>query len=190
MTDLGPALIKVVQVLGSEGVPHMVIGGVANLVWGQVRTTTHLDLTVDVDAIGIDRFLTIAEQIGEHVPEDPRDVAERGRLVVVRKPGGIRVDFALASLPFEVEAIRRAVEVTVMDVSVPVGQPEDLILMKSVAERPRDHEDVVGILRRQGGRLDVHRLDAAIEGLADDLADPDIAQRWRAAKAAAGLTSA
>jgi hypothetical protein len=187
MTDLGPALKRVVEVLGSAGVPHMVIGGVANLVWGQVRTTTDLDLTVDIEAIGIDRFLAIVEQVGEHVPDDPTEVAERGRLVVVRTPGGIRVDFALAALPFEVEAIRRATPMTVLDVSVPVCAPEDLIVMKSVAERTRDHDDVVGILRRQGERLDLDRLDATIGELAGDLAAPEIAERWRAAKAAAGL---
>ena len=180
MTDLGGALRTVVGVLEGGGIPYMVIGGLANLVWGEPRTTTDLDITVE--ARDTARFLTVAARCGELLGDDPREVAERGRLVPVRTDQGVRVDFALATLSFETEAIERARRIALLGVDVRVVTSEDLIVMKSVSERARDHEDVIGIVRRQGETLDVGRLDRILEGLAADLAEPAIGERWREAK--------
>jgi hypothetical protein len=49
------------------------------------------------------------------------------------------VIFAL--LPFELDAIRRARDVTIADRTVHVVTPEDLILMKIISEQPRDVAD-------------------------------------------------
>ena len=105
--------------------------------------------------------------------------------MAVRAPEGIRIDFSLATLPFESDAIRRARVVRVLEDEVRVCSPDDLIIMKSVSARPRDHDDVIGILRRQAGKLDIGALDRTIEALAGDLAEPAVADRWRAAKDAA-----
>ncbi|HEX9824081.1 MAG TPA: nucleotidyltransferase [Actinomycetota bacterium] len=187
MTGLKAALGRTVEVLRSEHIPYMVIGGIANLVWGEARTTTDLDLTVDVDSIGVERFLPVARRCGSPIPDDPLETAQRGRLVPVRTTEGIRIDFALAALPFESEAIGRAKTVQALDVEFKVCTAEDLIIMKSVAPRPRDRTDVVGVLRRQGRTLDLARLDEILEGLAEDIGRPEIAELWLAAKQAAGL---
>ena len=188
MIDLGRALHRVVATLQERGIPHMVIGGVANLVWGEARTTRDLDLTVDVESIGVTAFLQISEQLGTPMDDEPRDLAERKRLVRVMTAEGVGVDLALAVLPFELDAIGRAHTVSVLGIDVPVVGPEDFIIMKSVSPRPQDEIDVLGVLRRQGRRLELQRLDRTLEGLARDLAEPEIADRWRAAREAAGLT--
>jgi predicted nucleotidyltransferase len=99
----------------------------------------------------------------------------------------VRIDFVLATLPFEREAIDRGRSVDLAGVEATVITPEDLIIEKSVSSRARDQEDVVGVLRRQRDNLDLAALDETIEGLAADMAEPDIAERWREAKRAAGL---
>ncbi|HLE83827.1 MAG TPA: nucleotidyltransferase [Thermoanaerobaculia bacterium] len=40
---------------------------------------------------------------------------------------------------------------------VPVISPEDLVVTKILAGRPKDLEDVRGVLREQSGRLDLQR---------------------------------
>lgn len=187
MTDPRVALRSAVEVLAAEEIPYMVIGGIANLVWGEVRTTTDVDFTVDIEGIGIEAFLEVARRCGRPLADDPHELAETGRLVPVRTPDRVRIDFVLATLPFELEAIRRARSVSVGNVEVKVIAPEDLVIEKSVATRARDHDDIVGILKRQGDKLDLDRLDSTIEGLAADMAEPGIAERWREAKRAAGL---
>ncbi len=57
----------------------------------------------------------------------------------------------LAGLPFEEEALRRAETKTVGSIRVPLPRPEDLVVMKAVAHRPRDLEDIRGILDADPG---------------------------------------
>ncbi len=187
MIELWAALRRVTMVLDSEGIPYMVVGGIANLAWGEARTTRDLDLTVDISSPGLEGFLAVAGRCGPPLAGDPRQVAERGRLVPIRTPQGVRVDFMLATFPFELDAIAGARVVSVEGEDVRVCSPDHLVVMKSVSSRPQDHVDVEGILRRQRERLDLARLDTTIEGIAEDLAEPDIAERWHAAKRAAGL---
>lgn len=165
----------------------MLIGGFANLVWGEPRTTMDLDITVDVAPIGMESFLAVATMCGDPLPEDPVRFAERTRVLPVRTPEDVPVDFILATLPFEVDAIARARSVRVAGIDIRVCTPEDLVIHKVISERARDHEDIVGVLKRQGAQLDIRRLDQIVEDLASDLGEPHVAERWRAAKRSAGL---
>ena len=49
MGQLEDALQSVVSVLEEQGLPYMLIGGMANLVWGEARTTQDIDITVQVE---------------------------------------------------------------------------------------------------------------------------------------------
>ena len=187
MSELAAALHQVASELDEAEIPYMVIGGLANLVWGDPRTTRDVDVTADISQVGTEGILEVAGRLGRPLADDPRDIAERGRLVPLRTDSGVRVDLVLAALPFEMEAIRRAREIEVEGVPVRVCTPEDLIVMKSVSRRPRDHEDVIGVLRRQRDSLDLDALESTITGLAEDLADPEIASRWKAARRIADL---
>jgi predicted nucleotidyltransferase len=185
--NLEAAVARVTGILNEEGIPYMVIGGVANLLWGVARTTTDLDVTVDVEAVGTESFLPVAHRCGLPLLADPAVFAEERRVLPIRTADGTRVDFILATLPFEFEAIRRSSTATMAHTEFRVCTAEDLIILKAASERPRDHDDVVGVLRRQKDRLDLARLDSVVEGLATDLAEPEIATRYREAKRAAGL---
>jgi hypothetical protein len=67
------------------------------------------------------------------------------------------VDISFGALPFEEEAIARAVEGKVGKIRLPLPTPEDLVIMKAVAHRPRDAVDIEAV-------LDAHpKLDSAIE---------------------------
>lgn len=189
MIDIWAALRRVVTALEASEIPYMVVGGIANLAWGEPRTTQDVDLTVDIESVGLEDFLEIAKGVGTPLADDPKDVAERGRLIPIRTPQGVRVDLMVATYPFELDAIAQAVSVPIEGVEVRVCPPEHLLLMKIVSSRTQDHLDVVGVLRRRGAGLDLPRLDTAIEGLAHDLAEPEIAQRWQEAKAAAGFAT-
>jgi predicted nucleotidyltransferase len=59
---------------------------------------------------------------------------------------GLRVDFILSFTPYEREAIARAVPVTLGGSTVRFATAEDLIVHKVLAGRPRDLEDVKGVL--------------------------------------------
>lgn len=184
MSGLDDALVQFVSFLDERAVAYMVIGGFANLQWGEPRTTLDLDVTVATDdALLID----VARGAGEILVEDPETFLARTRVLPVRLSDGTRVDLIAATLPYEKDAIDRAREVRVHSRMIRFCSPEDLIVHKIVSDRPRDHEDVAGIVRRQGRALDLEYLDPIIEGLSRDLSKPEILDRYRQAKEAAGL---
>lgn len=187
MTDLGSVLARVAETLERERIPYMVIGGFANLIWGEPRTTMDLDVTVDIESVGLSAFAVLALRLGDPLPDDPVPFAERTRVFPLRSHEGMAVDFVLATLPFELDAIGRARKVRIGDTDVAICAPEDLIVHKAVSSRARDHEDIIGVLRRQGPELNVDRLDQIIGELATELGEPAIAERFRQAKHEAGL---
>lgn len=62
---------------------------------------------------------------------------------------GIRVDFIFSFTPYERQAIDRAVTVSIRSAQVRFASVEDLIVHKMLAGRPRDYEDVTGVLLKQ-----------------------------------------
>lgn len=187
MSSLGDALHRTVGVLEEEGNPYMLIGGLAVVVWGEPRATRDVDVTVDLGGVSPRDFVAVARRVGEPLAEDPEDLAERGRVIPVLTPAGVAVDLVLALLSFEIEAIRRAVPINVEGRHVRVCGAEDLLLHKVVSERPRDHEDVIGILRRQARVLELDALDEAVATVSEELGEPQVRERWEAARSAAGL---
>ncbi|HQM73496.1 MAG TPA: DUF6036 family nucleotidyltransferase, partial [Deltaproteobacteria bacterium] len=61
---------------------------------------------------------------------------------------GIRVDFIFSFTPYETQAIQRSNRVPIQGTDVCFASPEDLIIHKMFAGRPRDMEDVRSILLR------------------------------------------
>lgn len=169
------ALRGLLAELGRRGVRYMMIGGFANLFWGEPRTTLDLDLTVQTDDATL---VEAASSIGTILVGDARSFLARTRVLPVRMADGTRVDLIAATLPFEIEAISRAREVLVGDLRVSICAPEDLVLHKVVSPRPRDLEDIVGVLRRQQGTLELEQLEADVGELAAALSMPEILERF------------
>jgi predicted nucleotidyltransferase len=109
----------------------------------------------------------------------PREFALRNRVLLLRSDNGIGVDIALGGLPFEEEAIRRA-RMIELEPGAPIRlcTAEDLIVMKAFADRPRDCDDIRGILVRQGTRaLDWDYVRRHLEPLCELKEQPEILDR-------------
>ena len=68
---------------------------------------------------------------------------------------------------------------TVAGQPIRICSPEDPIIYKIVSDRPRDRENVAGIIRTQRARLDRHDLDPLVESLAADMGRPDLLDYYR-----------
>lgn len=172
LTGLEASLRELVSFLDGRGIPYMVIGGIANLVWGVPRTT--LDIDVTLWAPQREEGL-VHELLGrfEPIPSDPLKFLEETRVLPV-KVLGFKADLIFGSLPYEERAVRRAKTVELAGCPVRVCTPEDLVVHKIISDRPRDREDARGIVRTTGKRLDRAYLDPIVRGLALDLAKPAI----------------
>jgi hypothetical protein len=107
----------------------MLINGQAVLVHGEPRLTRDIDITLGV-------------------------VQETFVLPTEDRASGVRVDFIFSTTPYEAQAIGRAQRLSIAGYAVPFATPEDLVLHKLFAGRPRDLEDVRGVVRRKGAQID------------------------------------
>ena len=99
-------------------------------------------------------------------------------LLVRHESSEIDVDVVFGSLPFEKEAVERALWSDVGGISVPLPTPEDLIIMKAVAQRPRDLADIEAIADAHPD-LDRERVFSWVDVFSAALETPDIADDLR-----------
>jgi predicted nucleotidyltransferase len=137
-------LAKIAAELDRVGIAYMIIGGQAVLLYGDPRLTKDIDITLGV---GIEGMHTI-EEVARVIPlallvDDPASFVRETMVLPTRdETTGIRVDFIFSSSEYERQALERAVNVDLGEVSVRFASLEDLVIHKIVAGRERDMEDV------------------------------------------------
>lgn len=179
LNRLAGALSELTAILGDARTPFMVIGGIAVLVWGEPRTTQDIDVTVSVAEEQIDDFVQVLGRRLTLLPAHPVDFFAETHVLPVVTASGVPADIIRAGLPYEEQAIQRAVVRELGAATVRVCTPEDLILLKLASTRARDFEDVKGVVVRQGKLLDRGYLDPLVRGLSEMLEDPGIWDRFR-----------
>lgn len=154
--DFAELIVRVSNALKSEDLPFMLIGGQAVLLHGQPRLTEDIDITLGVSPETLPSVLNACQVANlEILPEEPEVfVGETFMLPAVDPASSIRIDLIFSDLPYERQAIERAVMVELSDVPIPFASAEDLILHKLFSGRPRDIEDVQGVVRIRGESLD------------------------------------
>ena len=137
-------LARIGASLEKAGIPYMIIGGQAVLLYGEPRLTRDIDVTLGVNIDRLETLLALTQQISlKPLPEDVAAfVRQTMVLPALDEETGIRVDFIFSSTPYESQAILRAKKVRILDQDVCYAAVEDLIIHKIFAGRPRDIEDV------------------------------------------------
>ena len=176
LAPLLAALRDLVAWFQAADVPGMIIGGVAASLLGRPRLTQDIDAIVLLDQGEWEEFLAAASEHGFRPRlQDPLVFARQSRVLLLRhEPSDIDADVSFGLLPFEEEAVSRAVWVAVTEsVRVPVPTPEDLIVMKAVAHRPRDMSDIESILDVHP-ELDLERVRRSVREFSTALEAPEI----------------
>ncbi|MDQ3489142.1 MAG: nucleotidyltransferase [Acidobacteriota bacterium] len=185
MTIQEDAIGEITSFLEREAVPYMIIGGIANLIWGEPRATLDVDVTVLVPPGAVEDFIASVAREYTILVSDPEQFVRDTRVLPASSRSGVRIDLIFGLLPFEEEAVRRAASVEVAAGTIRVCSPEDLILMKIISERARDLDDARAITRRRLRTLDLLYLEPRIAEMSVLLENDDIAARWARWKAEA-----
>lgn len=157
MNDLSQVLRNVVAVFDRLGLPYAVMGGIAVRSYAIPRPTYDVDFTLAVQREQLGELFAAVEELGYTVPQNYLNgwvdhVAEMP-LVKFRmylQDNGVDIDVFLAETPFQQELMRRRKLRETGDGNVWFVSPEDLILLKLVANRARDTADVLDVLFTQG----------------------------------------
>jgi predicted nucleotidyltransferase len=186
MSTLETALRQLVGALDDHEIPYMVVGGLANAIWGEARATVDVDVTVWVEEPATAEVVDYLTSAFRTLTAEPVDFVRKTRVLPLESADGVRMDVIFGVLPFEKAAIERAVAIAVEGRSVRVCTAEDLLLMKIVSNRERDQADAKAVILRRGAELDLGYLEPRIRELAALLARDDVVQHWEEWKAAAG----
>ena len=142
-------LARIASTLDTRGIPYMVIGGHAAVLYGEPRLTRDIDITLGV---GPDRLGEVLDMVrdADLVPaEDAQELALTSYVLPCSdSTTGIDVDLILSVSAYEQEALGRAQAVGVGGVNVRFASVEDVLIHKFVAGRPRDIEDARAILAK------------------------------------------
>jgi predicted nucleotidyltransferase len=155
-SDLERLLAALTAEFAQRQLPFMLIGGQAVLLHGSPRLTEDIDITLGADPAALPDLLHACAALGlKPLPLRVDEFVQETFVLPVRHEATrLRVDFIFSSTPYERQAIARAEQVSIGGASVPFASAEDLILHKLFAGRPRDLEDVRGVVRRKGRALD------------------------------------
>ena len=170
--ELRRALVELVAFLESRRIPYMIVGAMAVAVWGRPRATADIDVTLRIDREGLE---SLAEHAGSSGFLLDRQWLEwnpslRGHQIRLTR-AGVSVDAMRPRDAHEDAALTRRQPVPVEGHTLWFVAPDDLILMKLKAGRPRDFEDAMTVLTAQRASLDDAYLSdwAARLGISDEL---------------------
>jgi len=179
--SLESALADLMGWLDAAHIPSMIIGGVAASVLGRPR------LTQDVDALAVLPEADWAEAI-RLAPQfnilsridNALQFAKRSRVLLMRHTtSGIDVDLTFGELPFERAAVANCENHDVGGIRVRLPRVEDLLVMKAIARRPKDVEDLQGLLAAHP-ELDVASARRWIREFAIAMSMPDMLREFDA----------
>ena len=178
MSKLEEVLKRLVACFVSHEIPYVVMGGLAVRVHALPRPTNDVDFTIMLARERLPELFDAVEKIGLTVPETYKSgwVDEVAGMPIVKirhyfEAGlGVDVDVFLAESEYQRVLIERRQPLEVDGFSCWLVTPEDLLLLKLIASRPRDLVDIQDILFTQGQLDEAYmRTWATRLGIADRL---------------------
>jgi hypothetical protein len=149
--------------------------------------STDVDITAAIAGPPYDEFVAAMQRAGFDVRvADWPGFARRTRVLpLVHRQSDMPLDVVLAGPGLEEEFLERAVLVDLAGMKVPLISAEDLVVTKLLAGRPKDIEDVRGILEERHARLDLPRVRSLLGLLEQALSRSDLAPQLEKLVAAA-----
>lgn len=175
LASLVPAICALCNLLKVSQVPGAIIGGVAASLQGQARATEDVDALLRLDEKTLDHFLDMAMAQGfkPRIPDAVSFARRSAVLLLEHEASRVGVDLTICRLPFDSDAIDRSRLIVMGDLRFSVVAPEDLIIMKAIAHRPQDFQDIRAVVRANP-QLDVRRVRTQVREFAKALDMPEL----------------
>ena len=177
MSAVADALGALRRVLDGQGLSWFVFGAQAVAVRGAARATQDIDVTVQVERTRLRALVDALEAEGLHqrYPDMADELLARGAVLPLLHGSGMEVDLVLAASGLETLALGRASRVAIDGVEVPVAHATDLAVMKVLAGRGKDLEDLRSLLA--SGDVDLAEARGLLGQLENALGQSDLLPR-------------
>jgi hypothetical protein len=148
-----------------------------------------VDVTLRLDPEEPERFVAAMKAAGFELRVEDPDFVRRTRVMpFLHLATAMPLDVVLASSGLEDEFLRRARTMEIGSITVPFIHPEDLIIAKILASRPKDVEDARSLWRIRGASLDSNRIRRTLTLLEKALGQNDLVSSFESIlRAARGL---
>lgn len=177
-SQLLQAAVEVQSVLTDLGHRFCIIGGLAVSRWGEPRTTQDVDVSLLVE-IGDEQRVSkkVLSRLRPRFPYS-LDLALKQRIILAVAANDVGVDIALASFPFEYRVIERASSWKLnRTTTITTVSAEDLVVLKAFAGRPKDWQDIRGVLIRQQDKLNWATIEQELHELTELRPEEDMLGR-------------
>jgi predicted nucleotidyltransferase len=168
--------------LESLGLQWQIIGAQALLAHGVPRATQDVDVSVFIGSTTIEQILNELKKSGIVAREKVSEqlAFQQRVLLLVHTDSGTPIDLVLAGVGLEEEFLSRSSLKQLENVQIPVAHVNDLIVMKMLAQREKDIEDVRLLLRSGVREIDFELIRVQLRMIGqwlDDSAMPDLFER-------------
>ncbi|HUE73678.1 MAG TPA: DUF6036 family nucleotidyltransferase [Pirellulaceae bacterium] len=164
MDELSKAIEDIVGLFDSLSLEYAIMGGIAVRVYGIPRATYDVDFTAAISRDELTGLFQRAQAIGYTVAEPYLQgwVDQVGGMPLVKirlllNGREVDVDIFLAESSYQASLLSRRKWAKLNGIDAWLVSPEDLVLLKLLANRPRDVADVGDVFFMQG-QLDVNYM--------------------------------
>lgn len=170
------------EVMEGWGGEWYVFGAQAVMAYGVPRLTADVDVTAKISPEDPRGFAEALRSAGfESRVSDPVEFARATHVLpVTHTASGLPVDVVLAGPGLEEEFLRRARRIDIGGLVVPVIAPEDLVVTKLLAGRPKDLDDARSVLREMESAVDLGQIRGALSAIETALSRRDLLPAFEA----------
>ena len=183
MLNLEKELKMLIKLFSATKTDYAVLGGLAVVFYGEPRMTFDIDVNIALAGGPISTFLKAAKKFGFYpIPGNIRAFVRKTGVLPMRFGKSIasgRCDIIIAQSPIEYVALKRAKLRKIGALKAKFVTAEDLVIHKITSDRPRDIEDLKGILARQRGKLDKKYILFWLKKIAEANRKPELVRLFK-----------
>ena len=175
-SPIADLLADLAAALDRAGVSWYLFGAQAAILYGAARLTADVDVTIQLpEALSLAELVGSFEEGGfrQRIP-DPTFIDRTRVIPFVHIKSGLPLDMVLAGPGLEERFFARVKVRDIDRIPVRVASAEDIVVMKVLAGRPKDLDDVVAIVAAQEGRLDFSYIRETLAALEQALSQRDL----------------
>ena len=168
-------VLRALAVVADRWGSWYLFGAQAVVAHGVPRLSADVDVTLLLPPDAVGPFVADMEAAGFRLLVTDPDFVRRTRVIPFMHLGtGMPLDVVLAGSGLENEFLARATPLDIGSITVPVISPEDLVIAKILAARPKDIDDASALWRGHARELDADRIVTVLGLLEQALGQSDL----------------
>ena len=162
-----------------KNIPYVIIGGIALQYWGRPRLTLDVDATIMIPMEETDKIIKLILDNFKSRVKNPFAFARKNRVILIKAKNKCEIDISLGLPGYEDKVIERAVDIEIKpSKKIRICSSEDLIILKALAGRAMDCQDIEGIILRRQEAIDRNYIINWLNLFSNELAEPIILSRF------------